>query len=224
MLGEFLSIWKKKDLFTQVHSECIETLKADKAMFVEAMHSLRESDNGELKFNIFEEDKRVNKAVREIRKRVATHLVISDKSDIITGLVITSIVIYIERIGDYTKNIADLTVLHKKKLHGGNLEYKLVSIEDRVKKFFDITIKAFSESDLDFARHVLHDYKGVSDDCDDYIEHLIKSEEAMSNYDAVTLGLYLRFLKRVAAHLFNVCTSVVNPFHRIGFKEKPKIG
>jgi hypothetical protein len=34
------------------------------------------------------------------------------------------------------------------------------------------------------------------------------------------VALYLRYLKRVSAHLKNVATSVVNPYHRIGFREK----
>jgi len=34
----------------------------------------------------------------------------------------------------------------------------------------------------------------------------------------------LRYLKRVSAHLKNVATSVVNPYHRIGYKEKKKKG
>jgi hypothetical protein len=37
---------------------------------------------------------------------------------------------------------------------------------------------------------------------------------------AVTVALHLRFLKRVSAHLKNVATSVVNPYYRIGFREK----
>jgi len=34
------------------------------------------------------------------------------------------------------------------------------------------------------------------------------------------VALYMRYLKRVSAHLKNVATSVVNPYHRIGFREK----
>jgi hypothetical protein len=30
----------------------------------------------------------------------------------------------------------------------------------------------------------------------------------------------MRYLKRVSAHLKNVASSVVNPYHRIGFREK----
>ncbi len=39
---------------------------------------------------------------------------------------------------------------------------------------------------------------------------------------AVTLALYFRSLKRINGHLRNITTSVVNPFHRIGFKPKKK--
>ena len=40
--------------------------------------------------------------------------------------------------------------------------------------------------------------------------------------DAVALALYMRYLKRVASHLMNAATGVVNPFHRIGYREKNK--
>ncbi len=36
--------------------------------------------------------------------------------------------------------------------------------------------------------------------------------------EAVTTALYVRFLKRVSAHLMNIASSVVNPFDRIGFR------
>jgi len=34
------------------------------------------------------------------------------------------------------------------------------------------------------------------------------------------VSLYARFLKRIASHSRNIVTSVVNPFHRIGYREK----
>jgi len=38
--------------------------------------------------------------------------------------------------------------------------------------------------------------------------------------DYAAAALYLRYLKRIAAHLSNIASSVVNPFHRIGYKPK----
>ena len=36
---------------------------------------------------------------------------------------------------------------------------------------------------------------------------------------ASALGLYARYLKRIAAHSRNIISSVVNPFERIGYPE-----
>ncbi|HQC63380.1 MAG TPA: PhoU domain-containing protein, partial [Candidatus Marinimicrobia bacterium] len=105
-------------------------------------------------------------------------------------------------------------------LHAAEFEETVVSIEKRVKDFFDWTIKAFPESDVELARQVVHQYKDVSRDTTILINTLVKGECDFNISDAVTLALYVRFLKRVGAHLYNICTSIVNPFHRIGFKEK----
>ena len=40
--------------------------------------------------------------------------------------------------------------------------------------------------------------------------------------DAICLALYIRYLKRICAHLRNIASSIVNPFHRIGYREKNK--
>jgi len=222
MFREFLNIWRKKDLISETLNESIEMLREDQEMFLESVRSLRKNNDGELRIDIYKKDKDINKSERDIRKKVLTHLMLFDKTEITSGLVFASIVIDIERIGDYTKNIADLAILHKKRLSVGNFENLVISIENRVKEFFDITIKAFPESNTELARKVLSEYKILSYDCTTIKESLIKKEDKLNASDAVTLALYLRFLKRVAAHLFNICTSVVNPFHRIGYKEKKK--
>ena len=46
----------------------------------------------------------------------------------------------------------------------------------------------------------------------------------LSRPDAATVALFARYLKRIAAHSRNVMTSLVNPFHRIGYREKPETG
>ncbi len=222
MFREFLNIWRKKDITSEALNESIEMLREDQEMFLESVRSLRESNDGKLRIDIYKKDKDINKSERDIRKKVLTHLMLYDKTEITSGLVLASIVIDIERIGDYTKNIADLAILHKKKLSAGSFENQVISMENRVKEFFDITIKAFPGSNAELARKVLSEYKILSYDCTTIKESLIKKEDKLNVSDAVTLALYLRFLKRVAAHLFNICTSIVNPFHRIGYKEKKK--
>ncbi|MBN2600361.1 MAG: hypothetical protein JXR87_00045 [Candidatus Marinimicrobia bacterium] len=220
MFKELISIWKKQDASTEIINKYLKALDTDYKMYKEAVRCLRYCDNSEMRIDIYQTDIFINKSEREIRRDVLTHLIMFDKAEISGGLTIASIVIDIERIGDYMKNIADLANLHKEKLHGGIYENVLASIEKRIDGFFEITLKAFPESNPDLARKVVDGYREVSKDCTITTNALIQGGDNFSVSDAVTLGLYLRFLKRTGAHLYNICTSIVNPFHRIGFSEK----
>jgi phosphate uptake regulator len=54
---------------------------------------------------------------------------------------------------------------------------------------------------------------------DDIVSSLIeKDETSMPARDAVATALYVRYLKRISAHLMNIASSIVNPFERIGFR------
>jgi len=220
MIKEFIKRWKAKDLSSQILEDANNTLLLDHKMFLYSIQSLRQDDHNKLTMDIYEQDIQINKAERRIRRNLLTHLSVADKSEIKAGLTLTSIVIDIERIGDYTKNITDLANLHPKKLNGNIFEIQLQNIENAVKQFFDDTVAAFQNSDADIARKVTGKYKKISASCSTIKDALIRGEGKFSVGDAVTLALYLRFLKRVGAHLYNVCTSIINPFDRIGYREK----
>jgi phosphate uptake regulator len=49
---------------------------------------------------------------------------------------------------------------------------------------------------------------------------LNNKSRSLATEDAVVLALYARHLKRINSHLNNIATSIVNPFPRIGFREK----
>jgi phosphate transport system protein len=222
MFKEFIHIWKKRDASTEMLGKYLKALETDYKMYQEAVYCLRFCKYQEMNLDIYKTDKTINKSEREIRKDILTHLIMFDKAEIPAGLALASIVIDIERIGDYTKNIADLANHHKEKLSGGGFEAVLASIEERIDLFFQTTLKAFPDSNVDLARQVVNGYREVSKDCTITTIALINGAGEFNTSDAVTLGLYLRFLKRIGAHLFNICTSLVNPFHRIGFSEKIK--
>ena len=128
----------------------------------------------------------------------------------------------IERIGDITKNIVELASAHEAIFHGGEIKGEIAAIEATVSQMFDALIPSLEDSDVDRARQIIGDHQIVADRVEDCIRDMIAGKvlEADSG-TAVTAALYLRYLKRVSAHLKNVATSVVNPFYRIGFREKP---
>ena len=143
--------------------------------------------------------------------------------DIYSGLVLVSIIIDIERLGDYTKNIVELAENHPKKLKGGKCEKDLKKVEKAVIEGFTFVKEAFEEGDTDKANEYLNAYAWVNPLCDEHIINFIKEKiDKINTCDAVTLALYFRFLKRLNSHLRNIATSVVNPFHKIGFYKKKK--
>ena len=54
----------------------------------------------------------------------------------------------------------------------------------------------------------------------DLIKQVKEKDKELLPGDAVTLAMYIRWLKRINSHLRNITTSVVNPFDQIGFKPK----
>lgn len=221
MWKKFLETLKKKSLSEQVLDKSINSIKQVKDMFLNAKYALRNKGNLELAKRVLEEDRMVNKSERSVRRKLLTHFALSDKFDIGTGFAISSIVIDFERIGDYAKNIADLALLMDDHFTCDVYDDRVKSIEQKIEKIFDKTITSFAGKDDKLAREVTEIYKNeISRECSIIKDSLIREEEKISSGTAVAIALYLRYLKRIGAHLYNISTSVLNPFPRIGYKEK----
>ena len=215
---ELIELWRSDNLLKQALADSHEMLESTQEMFHESVRSLRKSESGEMKFNVYDKDIQVNKYEREVREKVLKHLAITGGANIIPGLILTSIVIDIERLGDYTKNIMDLAEEHPKKLACGNYENDVREVEGGVADLFDKVIPAVKQTDKDAAARLMKEYLWLTKRCDTLISELIQEEgESLSLGDAVSTALYVRYLKRVAAHLLNIASSVVNPFRAIGF-------
>ena len=150
-----------------------------------------------------------------------THCTLQGPTQLPGGMVLICIIIDMERIGDYTKNIFDLAINHPKRLHGGAFEEDVARVEAAVKDLFVRCRACLKGSDDAAALELLREYDWVGRVCEDRVMALVREEETgFATGDAVSLALYLRWLKRVNSHLRNVASSVVNPFDRIGFKPK----
>ena len=130
-------------------------LDVDREMFVESVSSLRNRDTSELKIDFRNKDLMINEYEREVRKKVLTHLSITGQMNISPGLVLTSIIIDIERIGDYTKNIVELALNHPQRLNGGDFEPELAQVEESLISIFDKLINAFKKTDVQTAREIM---------------------------------------------------------------------
>ena len=221
MFKQIFEIFKSDSLYEQALSECHEMLDIDLTMYKESIKSLRKSNSAEINIDIYEMDKKINEFERDVRRKVMTHLAIGGKEDIGSGLVLVSVVIDIERIGDYTKNIYDLAVNHPKKLNGGSVEDRLSTIEKISFKLFEESIEAFKKQDIKKASGLMGDYKkNISSQSDSITNDIITGKiDDLEIGTASAIGLYARYLKRISAHSRNLISSIVNPFERIGYPE-----
>jgi phosphate uptake regulator len=223
MWQKLKNFWKSDNLLDEAWKQSFQMLEITQEMFLEAVRVLRETKNTDVDEEIRKKDKTINKFEREVRKKVMTHLSLRAPSGLPEGMVLISIVVDMERLGDYTKNIVELALYHEDILEGGLLEDELKKVEEAVKDNFEQTKKCVVSSDTETAVVLLKEYKWVNRLCDEALKKLVLEEDkGITPGQAAALALYFRWLKRINSHLRNITTSVVNPFHRIGFKHRKK--
>lgn len=223
MLKELISVFKSDSLLDRAYNRSFEMLDLTHEMFLEAKNVLRNTDSNQIDIDINDQDILVNKFQREVRKDVFNHLTMAGTESLSSDLVLVSIVIDLERIGDLTKNIIEVAQGHPERLSSKKFDEKILEMENAVADNFAQTIEAFKNSDEELGRKIIKEYKWVSRLSDEILMSLMKNEDMeIKSGSAVALALYIRQLKRINAHLINIATSIVNPFHRIGFKPKKK--
>jgi phosphate transport system protein len=225
MFEKFKELFSSENLLDAAYDTTLTMLEFDYKMYDASRRTLRESDSDELPFDIRRTDRKINKYEREVRRNVLTHLTVAGTHNLVPGLVLVSIVIDVERIGDYTKNISELARKHKNMLKGGMFEDELAGIEAAIEENFPRTIEVLKTQDNQKARQVMQAEDDIGRTSDKMLDEIIlEKDTSLSVGDAVTLAMYVRHLKRINAHLTNIASSIINPFPRIGFREKEENG
>lgn len=220
MWRDIFRLLSKDDLQKQALRECHEMLDMCHEMVTASVESLRRRDDASVDIDVYAMDKKLNAFERDVRRKVMTHLSLGHTEDIASGLVLVSIVIDLERIGDYSKNIHDLARRHPAKLHGGAVEGRVALIESEALRLFAETVPTFNGGDVEKARDLMRRYKkDISREVSEFEEAIVGGTVDLSAADAAALVLYARFLKRIAAHSRNLVSSLVNPIDRIGYRE-----
>jgi phosphate transport system protein len=217
MLRELLAAFKKESKLDTAFDLVYESLGTAKHMFTESKSTFRQTgeDSGNA---VAKQDRTINKAERSVRKNVLKHLAVSGGDHAVSALVLTSIIIDIERIGDYSKNIIELARKGPECPCMGDAEVDLNRVENAIEDTFDrLQVLLTGDKDSD-AEKLIQEYFWVNPLLDQYVDQLLSGQlDDLSARDAVTLALYVRYLKRIFSHLRNMTTSVFRPFHKIGF-------
>ena len=167
--------------------------------------------------DLFETDKRINRAEQQIRKEIVVHASVHGATVFPACLVLMSVVKDAERVGDYAKNIFDLAELTPSPPTG---EYKadLIELKDNISNLMANCREAFDKQDKEQSHELIEQGSAIEDHCDRQLAKLVKEQEIELS---TTYALAYRYFKRVCSHVFNVATTVVQPVHKIDFSEKP---
>ncbi|MBW7997835.1 MAG: hypothetical protein FVQ81_14950 [Candidatus Glassbacteria bacterium] len=224
MFKALLKWFRAENLLVQAQNLVLEMLITVQELFEDSVKLLWTGEGATID-DIRERDKAINQLVREVRKKVLTHLAFSGSGGIELSLVMVNLVVYIERIGDYTKDIAYLATDYPGRIEAGEFEPQVHEFEKklngRLKKLIDVFSE--DEEDSDLAASLTGTHKEMNLKYRQIVDLLMDEERnKLSPRDSAKLSLYLRYLRRVEGQIFNVASSEVNPFHRISFKIRKK--
>ena len=219
---DLVTIWNSEDSLSQAWTSSNEMLHLSHEMFTDSVNALRSGEKNKVIKSIKLRDEEINQYHRDIRKKVVTYYSVSkDVTNINSGLVLINMVVDIERVGDYTKNILDLAKYYPKKLRSEKISEDLRIIEQAVIERFQNTVNAVEEMDEIAAKELIKSYRS---DLGKLSDNLVASSisgdlEIGEEHMASSMVLYARYLKRIVAHLKNITSVVINPFESIGYKK-----
>jgi phosphate transport system protein len=219
---DIVKLWNSDDLLSQAWDESYKMMVLSNEIFNQAIKYLRNGENKETIIALKKRDMEINAYQKNVRRKVVTHYAVSqDIDDLPNGLVLLNMVVDVERVGDYTKNILDLALNHPNTIRSEDFSEDLHHVENEVIERFRKTLEAIHTQDADVARNLMKTYKETLTNVSDTIVNGCISGEIRlgDECQTVALALYARYLKRIGAHLKNITTVLVNPFDAVGYKQ-----
>ena len=223
LFSDLLNIWRKEDLLSQAWEESLQMLDLSHTMFNKAVKKSKKQESLTVLKKLKNRDREINSYQREVRRKIFTHFALEQGTHDITSLmVLVMMIVDIERIGDYSKNILDLAINYPDALDTKHLHKDLYDIEIEVKDRFDHIIDAVKTQDIKNADNLLKGFKKhVTGASDRIVNNIIAGNlEFQSSSEAAAIALYARYLKRIGSHLKNITTTIVNPIDAIGYRPK----
>ena len=211
MFEKFMKILKTESLLKKNLELLKQMFELDTELFNEAIGSLEKKDES-IRKKLSKRDHEVNLLERNVRKKVLEHLSIQPKQDLTSALIMLNVGFNLERIGDYCKNIAELSGNFEEKALKSTEFKQLQRISSDINELMPLTRNAFYKADEELAGELVQKAKKIGKDCDYVIIDLLEGT-GFSQKSAISMSLLARYLKRISAHLKNISYGIVEPFH-----------
>lgn len=218
MFRKLMKIWSGQAFSSRIVEEFLFMLDSSEEMLSYAFKTLtKKGEAKEIQKNIYKKDQSINLKERDIRKQVLIHLSTNPGCNLSACLALISISKDAERLGDYIKNLVELDKLLKDSNISDRKLFKKLFQENGIEllALFKKVSFAFKNSDKDLARKAVNTGRNISKRCEEIIEEVVESD--YTNREAVVLCLGARYMKRIALHLSNIASSVINPLSELDY-------
>jgi phosphate uptake regulator len=220
MLKEIVNAFRKKDVVNELTGRFAEMLGASHWMFDQACSCLMgQTRTEEISESLYARDRDINRIEREIRERILTHLSVGNESDLAPCLALMSLVKDAERIGDYCKNIYEVSKFSKATFTHREFAEPLDEIRGKISGLFEPVREAFLAQDTARAKRLRDEAHDLSLRCDMIVQQLLQVDADFPSAEAVAYVLLARHYKRVEAHLWNIATGVISPIPMLDFQK-----
>ncbi len=221
MFKNLLGFWKGKDFLAQVFGEFKEMLDDTKLMYEMVCSTLLENvEEPDLKKKVYEIDRKVNNLQKKIRRRIIEHLSLQPTVDVNTCLLLMSVVKDAERLGDYCKNLYEVTEIIEKPIDKAVFSQYFNGLDKDILTLFERAKEAFIELD-EFKAEASWDFEHkMAMQCDHILKEIVKSQLTVN--EAVCFALIARHFKRIVAHLTNIATSVILPLSELDYYDEKR--
>jgi len=220
--GFLRSLLRGSSTIDECRAEVLEMLHKCQEMYIVVLRALHEAEDEHIRQRIKAMDREVNQIETRVRRDIYRYLALSRDRDLLSSLQLHDIVNEFERVGDYSKNIAELAEMVPAAVDWGEFEGGMNQARRQVLQMFDLTFQTVEGNNLLTGRQCDDLYRDVAQFCDDTIEKLFRlegdSSAEMVERRTLSLLLMLRYTKRVAAHLRNAVLTIINPYHAIGYQ------
>ena len=222
MLRELLTIFGTSDPLADMGRNFARMLELTRDLNLTAGRILfgESGDSGPTeRATVYERDAQVNALEQTIRRQVITHLAVAgNEADVPYSLLLMTLVKDVERLGDYAKNLSQVTDLHPEPLPPGQLLDELQVIRTGVERVFESVPGVFQRAERNEALPLIREARALARQCDRLVARV-----GRGNLDAAATTAFIlaaRYYKRIGGHLLNVLTSVVMPLDKVDYYDE----
>jgi phosphate uptake regulator len=197
MFKTLLGFNKGKDFITEVLDEFKGMLDHNQRIFESSFGSLfNKTKKTSVGDKIYELDRRVNQAQKNIRRRIAEHLSLQPSVDTTVCLILMSVVKDAERVGDLAKNIYENRDYFDGPVPKDTYDKLFGDVDVLILELFNNTRMAFIDSNEEKATGSWDVQRRIRILCNDTLDAVSKSDLPVNQVVAFTL--MTRYYKRIA--------------------------